>query len=202
MLPRKLAILAIFVRRYGGSPWVWGFDLMNEPEGAVAGPTGNWGHGVDWTTMRDFLAAGAGRVRAAAPRAFVSAGSGWHGPDNVRAGRFSGLGFSHLDFHEYDDGGALPPYRDLQRRARVLVGEAGQRTERVDDSLQDAALRGFLRRAAEQHYWGVLSWYIDRPGSTNHLTLIDPSSSYGDLRPRPAARALRDLAASRGDLGP
>jgi hypothetical protein len=181
---------------------VWGFDLMNEPEGAVAGPTGNWESGVDWSTMRDFLADGARRVRAAAPRAVVSAGSGWHGPDNVRAGRFSGLGFSHLDFHEYDDAGALPAYADLGRHARVLVGEAGQRSERVDDALQAAALASFLRRAGEQHYWGVLSWYVDWPGSTNHLTLLDPASRYGGLRGRPAARVLRDLASARGDLGP
>jgi len=191
-----------FVERYGGSPWVWGFDLMNEPEGAVAGPTGNWESGVDWSTMRSFLAEGATRVRAAAPNAFVSAGSGWHGPDNVRAGNFSGLGFSHLDFHEYDDSGALPAYADLGRHARVLVGEAGQRTERVDDMLQEGALAGFLRRAGEQHYWGVLSWYIDRPGSENNLTLLNRDSRYGDLRPRPAARLLRDLATTRGDIGP
>jgi len=84
----------------------------------------------------------------------------------------------------------------------VLVGEAGQRTERVDDLLQEGALAGFLRRAGEQHYWGVLSWYIDRPGSENNLTLLNRDSRYGDLRPRPAARLLRDLATTRGDIGP
>jgi hypothetical protein len=192
-----------FARRYGASPWVWGFDLMNEPEGAVGGRTGNWGSGVDWETMRGFLTEGARRVRAAAPRAYVSAGSGWHGHENVRDGRFSGLGFTHLDFHEYDDAGALPPYADLLRHARVLLGEVGQETERTDDALQTRALAGFLSRAASQHYWGVLAWYIDRPGSTNHLTLLDPASGYGGaLRPRPAVAEIRELARTRGDIGP
>jgi hypothetical protein len=84
----------------------------------------------------------------------------------------------------------------------VLVGEAGQRTERIDDALQEQALAAFLRGAGEQGYWGVLSWYIDRPGSENHLTLLNRDSRYGDLRARPAARVLRDLAVTRGDLGP
>jgi hypothetical protein len=192
-----------FARRYGGSPWVWGFDLMNEPEGAVAGPTGNYGTGVSWDTMRDFLADGARRVRAAAPAAHVSAGSGWHDADNVRDGRFSGLGFTHLDFHAYDDAGALPRYAELGRHARVLVGEAGQKTERHDDALQATALSKMLARAASEHYLGVLSWYIDHPASRNHLTLLAPGSSYGgELRPRPAAKVLQSFARTRGDLGP
>jgi hypothetical protein len=191
-----------FVARYGDSPWVWGIDLMNEPEAAVGGSTGNWGDGTSWDVMRDFLAAGARLVREAAPGVAVSAGSGWHGEANVRDGRFSGLGFSHLDWHAYADDGALPSYASLGRHARVLLGEGGQAGEAYDDALLAAVLRRMLSDAATQGYWGILPWYLDHPGSRDHLTLLDPASSYEALRGRPALDEIRKFAASRGDIGP
>jgi hypothetical protein len=191
-----------FVARYADSPWIWGIDLMNEPEAAVAGPSGNYESGVSWAVMRDFLGAGAAMVRQVAPHLHVSAGSGWHGEANVRDGRFSGLGFTHLDWHAYEDDGALPTYASLQRRAKILLGEAGQEREAWDDTLQAEVLAGMLDDAVAEHYWGVLPWYLDHPDSQNHLALIEPASSYGALTGRPALDVLHDFAASRGDLGP
>jgi hypothetical protein len=63
---------------------------------------------------------------------------------------YSGGGFTHLDFHSYDDAGSLPAYPTLLRRARVLLGEVGQSTERIDDGLQKAALATYLARAAAE----------------------------------------------------
>jgi hypothetical protein len=191
-----------FVRRYASSPWVWGIDLMNEPEAAVGGPTGNYATGVTWTTMRDFLTAYAAAVRYDAPQLFVSSGSGWHDSTNVQAGQFSGLGFTHLDFHSYNDTGSLPDYATLLRHARVLVGESGQATDTFDDNLQENVLKQYLDDAAAKSYWGLLSWSIDHPGSTDKFTLLVPSSTYEAMMPRPAALVLRALATERGDIGP
>jgi hypothetical protein len=191
-----------FIARYADSPWVWGVDLMNEPEAAVAGSTGNYGTGVSWTVMRDFLASGAALVRRTAPHLYVSAGSGWHGAENVRAGLFSGLGFTHLDWHAYEDDGALPTYASLQRHARVLLGEIGQAKQDWNDQLQASVLREMLATAVSEHYWGVLPWYLDHPDSMNPLALIDPASSYGGLTGRPGLEVLREFSRTRGDLGP
>jgi hypothetical protein len=152
--------------------------------------------------MRAFLTAYASAVRNAAPDLNVSSGSGWHDYANVEAGQFSGLGFTHLDFHSYNDAGSLPDYATLQRHARVLVGESGQATDSFDDTLQANNLAQYLDDAGSKNYWGLLSWAIDHPGSTDKFTLLDPSSTYGAMKPRPAAAALRKLAETRGDIGP
>ncbi|MCC6808332.1 MAG: hypothetical protein IT381_12990 [Deltaproteobacteria bacterium] len=191
-----------FVARYTASPWVWSIDLANEPEGAVAGDTGNWGAGVSWEAMRSFLSEAAAGVKNVAPGVFVSAGSGWHGADSVRAGRFSGLGFSHLDYHEYDDHGALASYTSLQRRARVIVGEGGQGSHTRDIVLQEKATSAMLANAYGGSYWGFLPWAIEAPGVSNEFTLIDPTSSYSMLRTTPALDALGDFIRTHGDVGP
>jgi hypothetical protein len=191
-----------FVERYGSSPWVWGVDLANEPEGAVGGSTGNWSNGTDWDTMRSFLTDAAKVVRQTAPRLYVSAGSGWHDAENITAGRFSGLGFTHLDFHSYNDGGDVPDYPALLRHARVLLGEVGQGSDKYDDAQQSATLSAYLEAADSFNYWGVLAWAVDHPGSTDRLSLLAKDSSYDDMRGRPAADVLRDFTAGRGDVGP
>jgi hypothetical protein len=191
-----------FVERYGKSPWVWGVDLMNEPEGAVGGSTGNWATGTDWDTMRSFLTEAAGLVRSIQPRLYVSSGSGWHESQNVAAGRFSGLGFTHLDFHSYTDGADVPDYPELLRHARVLLGEVGQESSLYSDAQQAATMSSYLEAAAAQSYWGVLAWAIDHPGSTDRLSLLAKSSTYDDMTARPAAGVLREFTLGRGDIGP
>jgi hypothetical protein len=191
-----------FVSRYAASPWVWGVDLMNEPEAAVGGPTGNWVLGTDWDTMRSFLAEAARAVRTAAPRLYVSSGSGWHESQNVAAGRFSGLGFTHLDYHSYTDGADVPDYPELLRHARVLLGEVGQSSNATDDAQQSSTLASYLEAADSFNYWGVLAWAVDHPGSTDRLSLLAKDSTYADMRGRPAADILVDFTTGRGDIGP
>lgn len=191
-----------FVARYKNSPWVWGIDLMNEPEGGIGGPTGNYFTGTTWTNARAFLAHGAEAVKGIAPGLYVSSGSGWQQHKNVQAGLFSGLGFSHLDFHAYNDEGTLPTYESLQRHARVLVGEAGQISTRHDQALQASVLSKMLNHAAGRHYWGVLPWTLDYPGAPGELSLFDPTSTYEDIRVKPALLELQRFVLGRGDIGP
>lgn len=191
-----------FVARYGVSPWVWSIDLANEPEGAVAGSSGNWTTGVTWTQMRSYLSEGAAAVKTVAPRAFVSAGSGWHAQENVAAGQFSGLGFTHLDFHNYSDSGALATYASLQRHARVIVGEGGQESETRDLAVQKSALSTMLGKAYSGSYWGFWPWAIEAPGVSNQFTLIDPTSTYSALETTPALEALGAFVGSHSDIGP
>lgn len=191
-----------FVARYAQSPWVWGIDLMNEPEGGIAGPTGNWFTGTSWANARSFLSEGASAVKAIAPQLYVSSGSGWHQHDNVAAGRFSGLGFSHLDWHAYNNDGTLPTYESLQRHARVLIGEMGQFSSANDPALQARVVARMFTEAAAKHYWGVMPWALDWPGATNELSLWDPTSTYPTPLPKPALLQLKSFVESRGDVGP
>jgi hypothetical protein len=181
---------------------VWSFDLANEPEGDVAGDTGNWSTGEEWPAMRAFLSEATTYVKAAAPNAYVSAGSGWHNEANVAAGQFSGLGFTHLDFHNYADDGALAAYASLQRHARVIVGEGGQALGTRDLTLQKNAVWTMLNNAYTGSYWGYLPWAIEAPGVSNQYTLIDPSSTYSMLGTTPALDALAGFVKAHGDVGP
>ncbi len=191
-----------FVQRYASSPWLFGYDLANEPEGAVGGATGNYQSGATWEQMRSYLSAATTAVRNVAPNVYVSAGSGWHGADNIAAGRFSGLGFTHLDFHQYSDTGALPTYASLQRHARILIGEAGQASHTRNTTLQNTALVAMLQKAYAGDYWGFMPWAIEAPGVSNEYTLIDPSSTYQSLQPTPALLSLSQFAKSKNNIGP
>ncbi len=192
-----------FVARYAKSPWVWGFDLTNEAEGAVTGPSGNWSFsGVDWTTMRDYLGEAARAVRGVAPQQRISASSGWHSHENVKVGRFSGLGFNYLDFHNYDDRGEIASYASLGRGAKVIVGEAGQHTQSRDEATQHTAVSTMLNATYRGNYWGIWPWAIEYPGANNEHALLKPGSTYYALQPTPALEALARFAQSHPDLGP
>ncbi len=170
--------LVPFLDRYADSGVLWAIDCLNEPEAMTAGADANYEDwGVTWAEMRAFLAACADYVHLYSDLP-VSAGSGWHGWDNVMAGRYSGLGFDFFDFHRYSDAPDLPSATSVGGGLPVIVGECGQATSIWDDTLQLEATLGCFDEALAGGYQAALSWYYDFAGSTNPLAHLDDDGSW------------------------
>ncbi|MCD6505152.1 cellulase family glycosylhydrolase [Candidatus Poribacteria bacterium] len=172
-------VLIPIARRYGDHPYLFAFDLMNEPESDVKGPSGNWSlRGTDWNTMREFLGECADAIHRVAPRAKVSVGSGWHGWENVAKGKYKGLGLDFYDFHIYTDSTYLPPVKSLKLDKPCLIGEYNVREETKDEERQAELVGRFLREAREKGYMGVLIWSYDHPESKSPHALLRPDGSW------------------------
>ncbi len=185
-----------FVARYKGDSAVFAFDIMNEPEQDIAGPTGNWGRdGHTWTTMRLFIRENATLIHEVDAERLVSCGSGWHpSGENIKAGRYSGLGLDFYDLHEYRNDGQLPPVRELGVDLPVVVGEFNQNNQKEveDDELQRRAVESFLRHARDGGYAGAIYWdygYSKAEG----IAFLRILRGRGSAAWRPAAAILRDF---------
>jgi hypothetical protein len=184
-----------FVARFKGDGGVFAFDIMNEPEGEVAGRTGNWkDDGYSWSVMRSFIRDNVRAIHGADPRRLVSCGSGWHSFENIKAGIYSGLELDFYDFHVYRNDGRLPPVRELGVDRPVLIGEFNQDNQKEveDDALQRRAVEAFLRGARDGGYAGALFWDYGHPkaGGVAFLRILRGRGS-GEWRP--AAAILRDF---------
>ncbi len=189
-----------FTARFKGNDSIFALDIMNEPEGDVAGPAGNYSdQGYDWRVMRSFIRDNATTIHKADPGRLVSCGSGWHGGgENIKAGLYSGLGLDFYDFHEYRNDGFLPPVRELGVNLPVIVGEFSQDDQKVieDDELQRQAVERFLLNARDGGYAGAIYWDYDHPNAEGaaHLRIL---RGRGSSEWRPAANVLRDFQWNR-----
>ncbi len=185
-----------FVARYLGDPVVFAFDIMNEPEQDIAGSNGNWtADGHTWSTMRSFIRDNATCIHGIDPNRLVSCGSGWHPRgENIKAGRFSGLGLDFYDLHEYRDDGHLPSVSELGVNLPVLVGEFGpdNRDGKQDDDVQKKAVEGFLRNARDGGYAGAAYWDYSFPNAPIRSNLCIQRAG-GSREWRPAAYVIRDF---------
>jgi len=59
-----------------------------------------------------------------------------------------------FDFHRYDDSGDLPRYDSLGISKPCIIGECGQETKELDDSLQETAIKKFLENSKNLGYSG------------------------------------------------
>lgn len=173
-------VLIPIARRYGDHPYLFAFDLMNEPESDVRGPSGNWSlRGTDWDTMRDFLKECADAIHRVSSKAKVSVGSGWHSWSNVAKGRYKGLGLDFYDFHIYTDSTYLLPVKSLKLDKPCLIGEYNVSEETArDEERQTGLVEGFLREAKEKGYMGVLIWSYDYPGTKSPYGMLRPDGSW------------------------
>jgi Cellulase (glycosyl hydrolase family 5) len=189
-----------FVTRFKGDSAVFAFDIMNEPEQDIAGPTGNYrSDGHAWTTMRSFIRANATLIHSVDPKRLVSCGSGWHASgENIKAGRFSGLGLDFYDLHEYRNDGYLPSVDELGVSLPVLVGEFGPDNQQKDrnDERQKGAVEDLLRSARDGGYAGAAYWSYEYPNVDGaHLLAILRGGGSGEWRP--AGYVLRDFSWER-----
>ncbi len=184
-----------FVERYKGNKAIFAFDIMNEPEGEIAGNKGNWRNdGYNWNQMQVFIRENASAIHSADPTRLVSCGSGWHGPANIKNGLYSKLGLDFYDFHEYRNDGYLPRVSDLNVDRPVIIGEFNQDNQKEihNDRVQNDAVAAFLRNARDGGYAGAIVWYYDHPG-TKKESFLSILQGNGSADWRPACYTLRDF---------
>ena len=183
-----------------GKPFVFAFDIFNEPEQDISGRTGNWTkEGWSWETMREFIKANANAIHRTDPSRLVSCGSGWHGWENVASGYFSGLGLDFYDIHVYFDDCQLPPVSIFPDKLPVIVGEYGQSKKSVDYTLQETVARTVVRDALCRGYAGTLIWAYGYPGERTPQQ-FDVLVQRGSSEWRPVGRALQSFTVTTETL--
>lgn len=101
---------------------------------------------------------------------------GASGINNVKKGRYLGLGLDFFDYHSYRDDGFLEPVDEIRRhwsrqrkasqrelKLPILIGECGQDAKN-DDEIQRKAVAAFLANAKTTGYAGALVWSYEWPG--------------------------------------
>jgi hypothetical protein len=171
----------------------WGLDLMNEVQGSVK--TWKWSDG--WSGARRWIAAWAAFVHTRAPGLRVTASSGWaDSADDLIDGRFAGLGLDFWDLHVYADSGRIPRGWTLALHAAaegvpLVLGEYGQKSTKVDPTLQARVTGRFLRDARRYGLAAALAWRVEDFQSNGlQFTFFER-----DGRPRPAVDVVRRFAA-------
>ncbi len=169
---------------------VFGLDLVNEIRAAiqdgvfadpVAGP-------------REFIARHAAFIHDHSPWLPVTATAGWGGAQyDISGGLFSGLGLDFYDLHVYADDGTFAGATAMCERAAsdgvpIYLGEFGQSSHQVDDTLQFDATASFLNNAAALCFSGAFAWRWDPAESW--WSYLRP-----DGTPRPAVQIMQVFGA-------
>jgi hypothetical protein len=147
---------------------IYALDLINEIEapaqkGVLDDPIGGG---------RAFLQASRAFVKARSPWLKVTASAGWStAATDISTGYFSGLGLDFYDLHAYDDSGQYPGATAVCERAAqdgvyMVLGEFGQKTQRIDDAMQATATYNFIAGAKSIKggacFKAALAWRYDR----------------------------------------
>jgi len=186
----KKAIVPL-VSKLKGRQGVLAIDVMDEIESDIAGKEGNTTKvGATWDQARDFIKSTVDTIKSVDPQRMVTASSGLHGWQNVKAGKFAKLGLDFYDFHAYDDKGTLPPFKELKVDRPVVVGSCGQESKKADNDIQAKANFAFLTNAQKEGYAGaLLTDYGKNP--ENVLSLLDKDGKH-----RPVFAQLQTFVAS------
>lgn len=142
---------------------VWAIDLLNEFEAPRS--HGLWSDPLNGP--RGWIQRTAAYVHARSPWLRVTSSAGWDtGPNDIGLGLLSGLGLNFYDLHSYNDGGGYAGQTAICNRAAaegmgVVLGEFGQATHRVDDTLQAYVTGTYLYNAAASCFSAALAWRFD-----------------------------------------
>lgn len=162
---------------------VFGLDVINEIQAAYK-------NGVfpdPKNGPRAFIQRSAAFLKGKLPWLKVTASAGW--PDDflktgaqydVASGFYSGLGLDFYDVHVYADSGSFTGATALCSRAAadgvpVYLGEFGQSTHTVDDTLQYKATASFLNNAKALCFKGAFAWRWD--AAENWWAYVRPDGS-------------------------
>lgn len=152
---------------------VYGFDLINEIEGAInAGYFSN-----NWTGARAWLASMAYAVTTSFPWLPVTSTAGYGTPvQEVTLGFFSGLHLNFYDVHIYSNTGTYSGQTALCTKVKadgfpIILGEFGQSSSTVSNNIQNTATAYFLDGAYSSCFSGALAWKYE-------LTSGEPWYSY------------------------
>ena len=164
--------------RYKGNPQIFAYDVMNEIDGVVGGPDGNYGDGATWTQAQNYISATVSAIHSADPGRMATCSTGWHQWNNL--GYFTGLGLDFYDFHDYEDAPSFPTAASLGMNKPIYIGECGQAqdSDYWDDNLQNTAELDALNSAKSGGYAGVGIWAYEFPGSPDIYSMVNTNGSW------------------------
>jgi hypothetical protein len=142
---------------------VFGLDLVNEIDAPRT--NGIWADATNGS--RAFIQRTTAFVKSRSPWLHVTTTVGWGGAQyDVANGYLSGLGLDFYDFHIYSDSGTYGGATAVCNRAAadgvpVYLGEFGQATHMMDDTMQYNAAASFLNTAHGLCFKGALAWRYD-----------------------------------------
>jgi hypothetical protein len=170
---------------------MFGVDIINEIEATIQG--GIFPDSVN--SPRAFMARQVQFIKSKSPWIKVTSTAGWGGAQyDVSGGLFSGLGLDFYDLHVYSDDGVFPGATALCQRAAqdgvpVYLGEFGQSSKNVDDTLQFNATASFLNNAKGLCFKGAFGWRYD--AAEGYLAFVR-----GDGSARPAVQIMQVFGAA------
>jgi hypothetical protein len=172
---------------------VYAFDVLNEIEGSLH--VNAFAEG--WDGARAFMESWARFVHARAPGLRTTVSAGWGSSvKDILAGRFDGVGLDYLDVHLYSDAPKIEKGEALAAHARaqgvpIVIGELGQKSEKVDPALQARIVKGVVTEAQRLGFTGVFVWrLVDEQPHDKRLSFYDGET------PRPAVEVMKTLAAA------
>jgi len=185
---------------------VFAFDLINEIEGAI-----NAGY-ISWSGARNWISNAAYAINVLFPWLPVTSTAGYGYPvQEVTFGFFTGLNLNFYDVHIYSDSGAYSGQTALCSKVAsdqlaIVLGEFGQQSSTVSDSVQNTAAANFLNGAITSCFSGALAWkYESTSGepwySYLYVNLPVPSTG-GTLSAPPCPAQQPGLPASVQAPGP
>jgi hypothetical protein len=167
----------------------FGLDLFNEIEAAL---NSNY-FPTSWLGARDFIQDMAAFVKSKSPWLRVTASAGYgNAVLEITLGLFSGLGLNLYDVHVYADWGQYPGVtwlcnKVLADHVPLILGEYGQKSQIVDDTLQYWTTANFLYGAKTHCFSAALAWKYEDPIQTwlAYFTIADPINhpKEGTFRP-------------------
>ncbi len=159
---------------------VYAFDMINEIEAAI-----NAAYFPDyWTGARSWISNMAYAINYYYPSLPVtSTAGGGNAVLEVTFGLFSGLNLNFYDVHVYSDTGSYSGQTALCDKAMsdglpIILGEFGQSSNTVSDSIQTTATSTFLTNAKNSCFSAALAWKYE--GAYYPLPSIygEPQCSY------------------------
>ncbi len=174
-----------------GRASVMAVGILGQVEAEVAGKDGNGtDKGATWEQARDYIKSCTDFIKSVDSSRLVTAGSGLHGAQNLKAGKLSRLGLDFYDFQTYDDSGLLPSVKELRVDRPVILGACGPKSTKVDGDLQAKADVAFLTNAVQQGYAGAFVGDYSKD-SANPMALLDKDGKH-----RPVCAQLQTFVAN------
>jgi hypothetical protein len=148
---------------------IFGIDILNEVQAAHQ----NSVFANAWNDSRAFLAAEAAFIKSQIPWVKVTSSAGWPSDIlqtgaqyDIANGLYSGIGLDFYDLHAYYDSGTYTGATNMCNRALldgvpVYLGEFGQKSHTVDDTLQYNATAAFLNNSIGLCFKGAFAWRFD-----------------------------------------
>jgi hypothetical protein len=102
----------------------------------------------------------------------VTSTAGWgYAVQEVTLGLFSGLGLNFYDVHIYSDSGTYSGQTALCSKTKsdnvqIVLGEYGQKSSTVNDTIQNTATTNFLNGAKNSCFSSALAWKYEALGTS------------------------------------